>query len=264
MTELQKRVLVSVIFIPLILAVIWFGGIWLILGFALVTLLASSEYIALLRGVEVKLGWPWLVVAVAAYLVMAIWRDFDPAVLWALFLVAALPSVFLWNREKSLPRAALSFFGLFYTAVLPALIVRLGQDHLQARTLLWLLILIWCTDSAAYFVGMAWGRRRNVFALSPNKSWEGFAAGALVPFLIVIILYFTKVADDLAVLLLTAFAAGIIGQFGDLVESGVKRFCAAKDSSRLIPGHGGILDRSDSLLLAGSFLYCALRVISKV
>jgi len=59
-------------------------------------------------------------------------------------------------------------------------------------------------------------------------------------------------------LLLIAFAAGIFGQIGDLVESMLKRFCGVKDSSNLIPGHGGVLDRSDSILLAGSFLYCAL------
>jgi phosphatidate cytidylyltransferase len=70
--------------------------------------------------------------------------------------------------------------------------------------------------------------------------------------------------DDLALLLLCAFAAGVVGQIGDLAESMLKRYCGVKDSSNLIPGHGGILDRSDSVLLAGSFLYCAVYLLEKV
>jgi len=69
---------------------------------------------------------------------------------------------------------------------------------------------------------------------------------------------------DLTLLLLTAFAAGIVGQLGDLAESALKRFCQVKDSSNLIPGHGGVLDRSDSILLAGSFLYCAMLILTQV
>jgi len=129
----------------------------------------------------------------------------------------------------------------------------------KPRLLFVLILLIWLTDTVAYFVGSKWGRRRGIFSVSPNKSLEGFVAGALAPFIVMIILSVTGLYDqDLPVLLLTAFAAGIVGQLGDLAESMLKRSCSVKDSSHLIPGHGGVLDRADSVILAGSFLYSVI------
>jgi len=125
--------------------------------------------------------------------------------------------------------------------------------------------MIWFVDSIAYFVGMKIGKHRNITAISPQKSLEGFLAGILAPWLILIILYICKVRImSFSYLALIAIAAGIIGQIGDLIESMLKRYCKVKNSSNLLPGHGGILDRCDSILFAGSFLYCALEILTKV
>ncbi|MBW6514741.1 MAG: phosphatidate cytidylyltransferase [Candidatus Syntrophosphaera sp.] len=264
MTELQKRLAVSVVFIPVILAAMWFGGATLVAVFALVVLLGCSEYITMLRNVRIRLDWLWLAVALAAYFSLVLFPGSDILAFWLIFALVLLSALFRWDKDRSLPQAALVLFGLFYTAVLPALVVRLGLGHPPTRILFWLVILIWCADSAAYFVGMKWGRHRNILPMSPNKSWEGFIAGVLAPFIIVVILSCVRLVDDIAVFLLSAFAAGIVGQAGDLAESMLKRFCGVKDSSNLIPGHGGILDRSDSIILAGSFLYCALIIFEKV
>lgn len=145
------------------------------------------------------------------------------------------------------------------------MIVRIGLDYHGQYILLGLVLMIWIVDSVAYFIGMSFGRHRGVTAISPRKSIEGFIAGALAPALIVFILYITGFRlIELKYLVLIAIAAGIVGQLGDLTESMIKRFAQVKDSSNLIPGHGGILDRTDSILLAGSFLYCAIQVLEKV
>lgn len=264
MTELQKRILVSVIFIPGILAAMYFGGVTLVAVFGLVTLLGASEYITMMRGAGHKIGWHWLPLSLAAYLGLVMLPGWEILIFWGLFFLAIIDGLFKWSEQFSLPRSGLALFGAFYTAVLPALVVRLGIEQQRGYLLLWLVLLIWIVDSTAYFIGTAWGKHRKLFAMSPNKSLEGFLAGALVPFVIVIILYYVGLFDDPVLLLLAAFAAGIIGQAGDLAESMLKRYCKVKDSSNLIPGHGGILDRSDSIFLAGSFLYCALIFLEKV
>ncbi len=264
MTELQKRIGVSVVFIPLILAALWFSGPWLIVFFAAAVLLGSGEYISMLRRAKYPVSWLWIAIALASYAQIVLLPGFELITLWALLLLAWLEILLRWDPQTSVPLATLEILGVLYTAFLPALCVRLGLEHREPRLLLGLVVLIWCADSLAYFVGMKWGKRRGLVKISPNKSLEGFIAGALAPFVIVIILYFARLYDDLAVLLLTAFAAGIVGQLGDLAESALKRFCQVKDSSNLIPGHGGVLDRSDSILLAGSFLYCAMLILTQV
>ncbi len=264
MTELQKRVLVSAIFIPVILAALWFGGPWLIVFFSLAVIVASCEYIAMLRQARYPVPWHWMVVAFAVFTQMVLIPGWELATLWVVLVIAFVEALVSWDAQKAVPQAALEFFGVVYTGALPALCTRLGLEYMEPRLLLWLVVLIWLTDTLAYLTGSKWGKHRNIVKPSPNKSLEGFLAGALAPFVIVIILYFVKVYDDLAVLLLLAFAAGIVGQFGDVAESMLKRFSQVKDSSNLIPGHGGVLDRSDSILLAGSFLYCAQMILQQV
>ncbi|MDD4223214.1 MAG: phosphatidate cytidylyltransferase [Candidatus Cloacimonetes bacterium] len=264
MTELPKRVLVSALLIPLILAALWFGGPWLIVFFAAAVVLASGEYIAMLRHVKIRPPWHWIAVALAVYAQVVLIPGYELLSLWGVLLIAWLEVLLRWDPQTSVPLAALEVLGVLYAGLLPALCVRLGLQGQRPSLLLLLVVLIWIADSLAYLVGTKWGKRRNIVAISPNKSLEGFLAGALAPIAIVIILYFVKLYNDLPVLLLAAFAAGVVGQLGDLAESALKRFCQVKDSSNLIPGHGGILDRSDSIILAGSFLYCAMTILQQV
>ena len=261
MSELRQRVMVSVIFIPLLLAALWLGGGYLIAMFSLVSILGSLEYFTMMRGKGHRVAWIWLGLGTALFVALLIWRELDLVFAWVALLALILDAIMDWDENTSVPRVFSISFGLLYTAVLPAMITRIGLDYIGQPILLSLVMMIWIVDSVAYFVGMSFGKHRNVTAVSPRKSLEGFLAGVFVPFLIVIILYFTKV-DFLSgwLMALIAIAAGVFGQLGDLAESMLKRYCGVKDSSRLIPGHGGILDRVDSLLLAGSFLYCALKV----
>lgn len=264
MNELSKRIAVAALLIPLVLALLYWGGLALTLALGLVSLLCSYEYIRMLRQAEYKVSWLWLAISALSFAVFLLLPGWEIPLMWTLMAAVFADALIAWDKSHSIPRAGLLLLGIFYTGVFPAMIARMNVESSSPNILFWLVILIWITDSSAYFVGMAWGKHKNVTAVSPNKSIEGFIAGAVAPFLITIILYYTNVLNDFALAMLTAFAAGIVGQLGDLGESMIKRYCNVKDSSRMFPGHGGILDRMDSVLFAGSFLYCAQFIIDKV
>ncbi|HHZ15630.1 MAG TPA: phosphatidate cytidylyltransferase [Candidatus Cloacimonetes bacterium] len=261
MSELQKRILVSVIFGPLLLLALWLQGYYTVILFALISVAGSYEYFRMMGAG--KWDYLWILYGLALFISLITIRGYDLEIIWLTFLVLTLGALVGWNGGSSIPKAFKVAFGLFYTTVLPAMIVRIGLDHNGRPLLLVLVLMIWLVDSTAYFVGMRFGKRRNLFSVSPNKSLEGFLAGMLAPAIVVIILYMCKV-DWLSTreMVLIAVAAGIFGQLGDLLESMLKRYYGVKDSSKLIPGHGGVLDRTDSILLAGSFLYFALQILS--
>ncbi len=129
-------------------------------------------------------------------------------------------------------------------------IVRLDEIEPVGRQLvLFTLVLVWAGDMLAYFVGKSLGRVPMAPALSPQKTWEG-ALGNVLASMIVAVLFARWMQTDVITLLVIAGVANIAGQAGDLIESAYKRGAAVKDSGGLLPGHGGMLDRIDSLILA--------------
>lgn len=137
-----------------------------------------------------------------------------------------------------------------------------------------MLIVIWAADTGAYFIGKKFGKHKMAPTISPNKSWEGLGGSMLFAGIAFYLLTFSVdelwndtpnklgwVVKDLDVFLIGAFL-GFVGQIGDLIESLLKRKSGEKDSSNLIPGHGGVLDRVDSILLtAPFFVFIAIYVI---
>lgn len=130
----------------------------------------------------------------------------------------------------------------------------------QLGAMAWLLTVIWSTDTAAYEVGRRFGRRKLAPSVSPNKTWEGALAGLIAGGLLgMIAALITTDTGWFAALLISLFISDV-GQIGDLLESKVKRLAGVKDSGKLLPGHGGILDRFDSLLLASPFMWFLARL----
>jgi phosphatidate cytidylyltransferase len=124
-----------------------------------------------------------------------------------------------------------------------------GLGGLGPRLLLFALVIIWASDTVAYFVGRAIGKHPFAPDLSPKKTWEGAIAGLLGSLLVAVI--FAKwLPATLPQLLLMAGIGNVAGQIGDLLESAYKRSAGVKDSGGLLPGHGGMLDRIDALILA--------------
>jgi phosphatidate cytidylyltransferase len=268
----MQRLLTAAIAVPLVLAaVFWLPGIWFFVFVAVILEAAVSEYVAILRprAPRAPLRSLLLLVPLAAAGLAAVLSGWPAgrgalaspplqALAAGLVLSVGLGSLLLASRtplEETVAAFGVLGFGLPYFAVPLASLYRLQQ--LDAWLLFLLLAVVWLGDTAAFYVGSAFGRHKMAPVVSPNKSWEGAAAGLATGLLAAaawsVWRYDGVVRPSvLAVAALTAVAA----QVGDLVESMIKRGAGVKDSGsgRLFPGHGGVLDRMDAMLFAAPVL----------
>lgn len=174
-----------------------------------------------------------------------------------LFLAVSIYVLFSFREIKTAAaEAGLLFFGLLYIPYLLGYLVLLRNHPLGWQWIMAIMFIVMGGDSAAYFVGSRFGKRKLYPSVSPNKSIEGAVggvAGSIVGIVMAKLLFFSEIG--LADALLAAILIGIVSQIGDLFESLLKRSCGVKDSGSIIPGHGGILDRIDSILFAAPVAY---------
>lgn len=282
--NLAQRIGFAVAAIPFALAIVWYGG-WPLVGFVmLVAVLGTRELYDLFhRSGGAALHAPGVLGAAllppVVYLVLR-----DPggpvAEAWpyaaALWLLTVL-TIALWRRapgDRPLEAVATTVFAVAYAAALPAFLINLRHGSHETRSWAgaWLVFfplgVTWVCDTAAMFAGRAIGGPKLAPTVSPGKTWAGSVAGVLggllvAPLFHVFIFPRVGVAASLGALVIIAGTLSVIGQVGDLAESLFKREAGVKDSSHLIPGHGGVLDRLDSLyfvLPAAAALYRALGV----
>jgi len=177
--------------------------------------------------------------------------------LTVLLLTIAIYTLFSFREIKAAAtEAALLFFGLLYIPFLLGYLVLLRNHPLGWQWILLIMFIVMSGDSAAYFIGCRFGKRKLYPAVSPNKSIEGSLAGiagSIVAVFAAKMLFFAEITLPDA--LLAALLIGTISQIGDLFESLLKRSCGVKDSGAIFPGHGGILDRLDSILFAAPVAY---------
>lgn len=182
-----------------------------------------------------------------------------------IFPIGALNYLIYLYRKKELKPfrgIAFTFLGVFYISVPFALlnIIAFSQGEYAFELILGSMFILWANDTGAYFTGVRYGKRKLFERVSPKKSWEGFVGGFILAMGMAYTLsYYTSI-----LMTWQWFCIGVIiiicGTYGDLVESLFKRSIEIKDSGRLIPGHGGFLDRFDGLLLAAPFIAAFLKI----
>ena len=270
---ISGTVYVALIVLALTLSMVW--GLWVLLSvFAVAGIIEFNRLIGVNRPYIFRIvldcvAAVWLLYATAQY-GMAISHGlgiFLPYLLYLLYVVCR--STFL-PHQAMLPSLGNSLIGQLYIAVPLALTIRLtlevdpysSMTQYNGLLLLAIFIFIWVNDTGAYLVGSRWGKRRLAPSISPKKSVEGSIGGLLLVLLSAVILRLLLFPELswLRILLIAAVVA-IFGTIGDLFESSLKRQAGVKDSGKLIPGHGGILDRIDSLLLAVPAVYLLLAVL---
>ncbi len=275
-----KRTLTALFLIPPVIYLIGWSPKWLfVLAVCVAVILALREYFALCRAMNLQV-YPWVGYGGALVLCVVPTPGNTPAFPWSVALVMVVSTLALKRNtdlKNYLSAVSLTFLGIIYIGfTLSCLILIRFQSYpigsvaggtgnegrsisAGAMCLLFMFLVIWAGDICAYLVGRPFGRIPFFARISPRKTWEGALAGLAGSLLAAWAFdhWFWKTGQVIATLLLAGWVA-VAGQVGDLVESAIKRGANQKDSGTLLPGHGGFLDRIDSLLFAAPALWLAI------
>jgi len=269
--SLPWRIGSAVVALPLLYLLVRLGGLYFFAFVAVLVTLGLWEFFGLMAAQGLR---PYRALGLAAGLAVA-WFVYAGLPTHAnLFLTGFLLGVMalelLRPRAQGVGPMSVTLFGVLYVAWLGAHLLylrqmpaELGRPYAEGAAMVFLAVApTWACDTAAYGVGMAFGRRRLLPAVSPKKSVEGSLGGlaAAVAATLVARAWFAPFLSLLDALVLGA-AVGVFAQVGDLAESLLKRTSRAKDSGGLIPGHGGVLDRFDSLFFTAPLVFYYLKLV---
>ncbi len=282
----MKRIITALVLIPIVLVLVFLGPRWqwlFSLAVAAVAALAGWEYMALSRrcGANPPRIAP-MVALLALFAVNFEWPDLTPALFGILGLGLLVYCTFFKPVAETIADASASIFCLLYTGLTLIALPSLREQANGPSLVVFLLCVVWVGDTAAYYAGRAWGHHKMAPSLSPGKTWEGaiasVAGSVVVAAVLVSLATMMQESSNSAIVswLERAFPSAVLaypdemwywvglaaiinvaGQVGDLAESALKRSAGVKDSGTLLPGHGGMLDRIDALLLAGPVLWYA-------
>jgi len=273
MSNLWKRILVGIVAIPLILLAAARGGVFFLLFVDAIIAIGVVELFGLERAKGVQ---PNRVLGVLGVLGLSwafFFRKSDAVVLILIGIMLVLLTVELARKEagSALMNVGGTLLGVLYLGLAGGalLLIREGAGRLSysesGRVVMLLLIMLWTMDTAAYFVGRPFGRHKLFPRVSPKKSVEGAIGGFVGALVVAVVGAYTFTAFlPMGHHIALGGIVGIGGQVGDLAESLLKRDAEVKDSSTLLPGHGGVLDRFDSLFFAGPLAYGYLKIVGMV
>ncbi len=257
MSNFWQRTLTGVIFVVAIIGGMWWHAYSYLLIFFTVVLLGMLEFVEMVkaRPVSAQIGWA-LILGIFWYVTSFFVLSGDISARWLMFIVPMIMGVFMTelfrNSNTPLLNIACTLIIPFYVALpfsfLHFLVFKTGvYDY---GLLLGFFLLIWANDSGAYLVGVNFGKHKLFPRISPNKSWEGAIGGFVFTLIVAFVL--SRFDKGLMVFhwLIIGVIVAIMGTFGDLVESMLKRSVNVKDSGSLLPGHGGVLDRFDAVIFA--------------
>ena len=261
------RIIVSVFAIPAIILLSYLGGVYFLSFVLIISGLSFYEFSLMAKtksaNVNVNLG----IIGVIFFIINSFRYTFNAFHFLTIFFILLLIVELFRNNGSAIINLASTMFGIIYLGIFGSTLIGIREffpniDDLYSRggyLIISVFASIWICDSAAFFGGTALGKHKLFPRVSPKKSWEGAIFGFVFS---IIAMYLAKVLvlDFLSLkdALIIGVLIGIFGQVGDLIESLLKRDAGIKDSSNLIPGHGGIFDRFDSLFFSAPIVFMYL------
>lgn len=251
---MKKRILGAILILAISIPILWIGGMPFIGACGIMGAFALKELMEL-NVHHKKIPNTMFISSIILLSLLIFWRpisylvslEINPGLVALTFLLLFIPCLFYKEDTYSAHEAMYGFGSILFLALFCKSLIFLRMKNVWI--LVYLIFIAIFTDTFAYFIGKAIGRHKSSPIISPNKTWEGCIGGSIIGVLISTIFYLFVIADlSLPKVLLISMLLSVIGQLGDLVFSKIKRENQIKDFSQLIPGHGGILDRIDSLV----------------
>jgi len=259
MKELIVRTLSGVLYISIVIFTLFASHEWFIGLFFILALITLNEF---LRIIKVKSFIPYLLLAGTLFFFS--YKEIDIVAIYILLIATIFVNLFLFREVLVLYKFSLfekrRYLYIFFYIINGFVFLTL----IPPKFIIGVFILIWSNDTFAYLIGKRFGKRKLIERISPKKTLEGFFGGIIGTIIAGFFIFIYTSLLSLVIWLLLALIISIIGTIGDLIQSKFKRQVGLKDSGRLMPGHGGLYDRLDSIIYASPFVYGFLELINYV
>ncbi|MCK4576271.1 phosphatidate cytidylyltransferase [candidate division WOR-3 bacterium] len=274
-TNIVYRLITAFLFIPAFIFIIYKGGVYFLILIELGIFIGTFEFYDILRAKKMQ---PYKKIGITAAIILCLTAYFQSYVFTyftftMLIIMLSISELFRKEQDSSINHIATTIFGILYISWLLSHLISLrelptvtGRDYSIGATYVLIPFCIgWGYDTGAFFIGKKFGKRKLLERVSPSKTWEGAIGGFLLSLCFLFAyqqLFRLTYLTNFDVIILALIGSGL-AQAGDFVESLIKRDAKIKDSALYIPGHGGILDRFDSILFVAPFVYYFLRFFAE-
>ncbi len=250
-----QRLISSIIALPILLFVVIMGGVYIQVAAMLLSLMGLYEFYHAFRQAgyqpSAKLGYTYTIILYGLGFIEA------GPIFYIAIVFMFLYNVLIYNvlsKHEAILDMALTFLGFFYVAFSFFHISLIAS--VDTNFFIWyIFILAWGSDTFAYFSGRFFGRHKLIEHVSPKKTVEGSIGGLIGSTVLSVLFAYIYNPDFMSFAILLGLVGSVLAQSGDLIASKIKRYCGIKDFGKIMPGHGGVLDRFDSIILTGPFIY---------
>lgn len=260
---LKQRSLTAIVFAAIVFSMVLSGKLGSIFLLSVIAVLAGHEYLRMVIPYASKRYWVSWIPFLLTFNLVFVFGVHDLVFSFLIYINVIVFLLFILHLYIPFLNHKKYFWAIQHLYITLPIVLFIQflwiRDDVSSVIMLWILFLIWTSDSFAYLVGSKKGKTKLFESISPKKSWEGFVGGGVFAVIVSILLYFIVGLFTLNIWILLALICWTLGTYGDLFESSIKRNFNVKDSGKLMPGHGGILDRFDSFIFVLPFVLLLIK-----